>query len=288
VRRAGAAGRGADANVTPMRREPNRDESGSTWYETLRAQHRPLRLRILLIAESPPDPGAGVRRFFYSPELRADNLYRGVAEALYGERNDVDARDKAAVVERIQTDGLWLIDAADRPVNKLAAAARRRAIREGVPRLVQRCRELAPELGVIICHGKVYAAAEPALRAAGVRVLHTEPLPFPLGNWRARFVRDSRRALTSRLSERLYARLEAALNGDQTGAWITRQIEDLDGRTVLELVLAGDEGGSAGSLEPEARSPGRRRWPVSQSRAGRISTIVDAAASSGAASRTTT
>jgi hypothetical protein len=222
-------------------RKPDRGESGASWYETLRAQHRPSRLRVLLIAESPPDPGAGVRRFFYSPELTVDNLYRAVVEALYGERDDVEASRKVAVLERIRADGLWLIDAADQPVSKLPAAARSRAIREGVSRLVQRCRELAPELGVIICHGKVYAAAAPALRAAGVRVLHTEPLPFPLGNWRARFVREFRRALTSRLSEQRYARLEAALNGDQTGAWMTRQIEDIDGRTVLDLVLAGDE-----------------------------------------------
>lgn len=240
---AGHTGRPADANPTPVRPEPGPAESGSSWYEELREQHRPERLRALLIAESPPDPGAGVPRFFYSPELTVDNLYRAVVEALYGDRDDVDASHKVAVLERIRTDGLWLIDAADRPVNKLAAAARARAIREGVPRLVQRCSELAPELGVIICHGKVYAAAEPALRAAGVRVLHTEPLPFPLGNWRARFVREFRRALTSGLSERRYARLKAALNGDQTGAWMTRQIEDLDGRTVLDLVLAGDERG---------------------------------------------
>jgi hypothetical protein len=34
------------------------------------------------------------------------------------------------------------------------------------------------------------------LRDAGVRVLHDQPLPFPLGNWRAEFVAGLRQALT--------------------------------------------------------------------------------------------
>lgn len=165
------------------------------WYEELRERYRPERICVLLVAESPPDPGDGKRRFFYSPELRADNLYRGVAQALYPEPDEIDIRDKPAVLGRIRADGFWLIDAVDEPVNKLGSAARAEAIAAGVPRLVKRCIELAPELGVIICHGKVYAAAAQPLREAGVALLHDEPLPFPLGNWRAAFVRGFRQAV---------------------------------------------------------------------------------------------
>lgn len=170
---------------------------GGAWYEELRRQYRPAQLRVLLIAESPPDPGAGERRFFYAPRLTIDNLYRGVAQALYGDRSDIDVSDKLGVLERLREDGFWLIDAVDKPINKLAAAARARAISEAVPSLVERCGELAPDHGVIICHGKVYAAAAPALRRAGVRVLHDEPLPFPLGNWRRQFVDGFQRAVAT-------------------------------------------------------------------------------------------
>jgi hypothetical protein len=268
------------------------------WYEELREQYRPERLRVLLVAESPPDPGEGERRFFYAPELRVDNLYRGVAQALYGEHDEMDILDKPAVLDRIRADGYWLVDAVDEPINKLGSAARARAIAAGVPRLAERCVELAPELGVMrsqrkcekrrarlrcpiprqnrwmmeksamptsssaqdltetsrcecqsdnptipnrrsrprhpsagppptptpprcaaipvshlhgaalafgvrqvgaggrrICHGKVYAAAAQPLREAGVVLLHDEPLPFPLGNWRAAFTSGFRQAV---------------------------------------------------------------------------------------------
>jgi hypothetical protein len=165
------------------------------WYDELREQYRPPNLRVLLIGESPPDPGAGARRFFYAPTLTHDNLFRGVALAVYGD--DVALHDKVAVLERLRDDGFWLIDAVEHPINKARSGPRRRAIEAGVPRLVERCRDLAPQRGVIVCHGLVYELAAPVLRRGSVRVLHDEPLPFPLGNWRARFVKGVRKALAN-------------------------------------------------------------------------------------------
>ena len=95
----------------------------------------------------------------------------------------------------VTDDGFWLIDTVEHPINKERSGPRRRAIAAAVPRLVERCRELAPDRGVIVCHGLVYQLAAPALRQASVRLLHDEPLPFPLGNWRARFVSGMRKAL---------------------------------------------------------------------------------------------
>lgn len=176
-------------------RAPSSAQEAHPWYEELREANRPRRLRILLIGESPPDPGAGERRFFYSPRLTHDNLYRGVAQAVYGETAAFGLSDKPRVLEQLRDDGFWLIDAVEQPINKATPASRRSALRAAVPHLVERCRELAPERGVVICHGAVYEVAAPALRAAGVRILHDRPLPFPLGNWRAQFVRGFRDAL---------------------------------------------------------------------------------------------
>jgi hypothetical protein len=80
-----------------------------TWYEQLREQYRPEQLEVLLIGESPPDPGAGERRFFYAPVLRIDDLYRGVAHGCYVDDPEVDLADKPAVLGRLQADGFWLM-----------------------------------------------------------------------------------------------------------------------------------------------------------------------------------
>jgi hypothetical protein len=61
--------------------------------------------------------------------------------------------------------------------------------------LVTRCRELAPRRRIVICHRVVYQLAAPSLHDAGVRVLHDQPLPFPLENWRADFIAGLRQAL---------------------------------------------------------------------------------------------
>jgi hypothetical protein len=172
------------------------EAEGVKWYEELRSAHRPEVLRFLLVAESPPDPGSSDRRFFYSPTLAAhDNLYRGVAEAVYGDEPAFDVRRKAAVLERLRADGYWLIDAVPTPINRRSNAARRKAIRTAATGLVERCRELAPKGGIIICHTVVYGETAAALRGAGVNLLHDEPIPFPLGNWRAEFVRRFRQAI---------------------------------------------------------------------------------------------
>jgi hypothetical protein len=93
---------------------------------------------------------------------------------------------------RLQADGFWLIDAVDRPVNHLPPGPRRAAITAAVPQLVARCCDLKPHRGVVICHRVVYQLTVPDLRAAGVPVLHAQPLPFPLGNWRADFAARAR------------------------------------------------------------------------------------------------
>jgi hypothetical protein len=166
-----------------------------TWYDELRQKYRPTHLKVLLIAESPPDSDENNRRFFYAPELsRYDNLYRGVVEALYGYAT-IYKYDKTKVLERLRDDGYWLIDAVESPINNLDKPVRRRAIKAGVPSLVTRCQELAPQRGIIICHSVVYELAAARLIDGGVTILHKGSLPFPLGNCRADFVQGMRQAL---------------------------------------------------------------------------------------------
>ena len=168
----------------------------TAWYEQLRSKYRPNSIEILLVAESPPNPGSSQRRFFCSPALLIDNLYRAVALAMYGQDPDFRVDAKESVLRRFADDGLWLVDAVDVPINQLSTAERHRAIKESIPSLVSKCRNAQPRRGIIICHGGVFELTGSALRAAGLRVLHEQPLPFPLGNWRERFVTRFRECIS--------------------------------------------------------------------------------------------
>jgi len=165
------------------------------WYDDLRRQWKPDPVRLLLVGESAPDPGAEEPRFFYAPMLdRRDNLFRGVVEAMY-ERipRGSTGQAKRPWLERLRADGVYLVDLVPFPVDKLGSGDRRRARREHVSALVEQVRTLDPE-GVIVCHAPTFADAAPALRAAGLPLLHDAALPFPLGNTRAAFVAGVRAA----------------------------------------------------------------------------------------------
>jgi hypothetical protein len=169
--------------------------NGNPWYEQLRQQYRPQQVRVLLIAESPPASTSEDRRFFYSPHLTGhDNLFRGVALAAYGlNKRDLSRDGKAPVLRRLQSDGIWLIDAVDTPVNHLDTGARSQLIRNSVPGLIHRAQSAAPSVGVFICKAPLYDMIARSLEVADVIVLNRGPAPFPLGNTRAEFVNCWRR-----------------------------------------------------------------------------------------------
>ncbi len=172
--------------------------SEAAWYDDLRKQWEPAAVRLLLVSESAPDPGAAERRFFYAPTLdRRDNLFRGVVEALYEPiPRGSTGQPKRPWLERLRADGVYLVDLVPFPVDKLGSGDRRRARREHVPALVEQVRALHPA-GVIVCHAPTFSDVAPALRVSGALLLHDDPLPFPLGNTRARFVAGVRSALAS-------------------------------------------------------------------------------------------
>lgn len=170
----------------------------AAWYSKLREQYRPNKIHVLLIGESAPDPRAEQPRFFYAPTLTgADNLFRGVVLALYEHRfpRGSAGASKEPWLERLMSDGIFLIDLVPFPVNGLKAAARARARRNGVEATVTHAKRLGPN-GIIVCHDPSHRVLAGPLRDAGLPLLHEEPIPFPLGNKRHEFatrVRVARR-----------------------------------------------------------------------------------------------
>jgi hypothetical protein len=156
------------------------------WYTMLRESYRPDVVRVLLVGEAAPDPGDGERRFFYAPVLhQRDNLFRGVVEGFYGCSPGHAGDRKAPWLERLVSDGAYLIDLVPFPVDNMSpdkAKARRLrwdALRDHVDARIEEAIALEPA-GIIICHDGVYRAAAVKMRAAGLRVLHDKSIPFPL------------------------------------------------------------------------------------------------------------
>ena len=165
------------------------------WYVRLRETYKPDKVRLLLVGESAPAAEDTKRRFFYSsPLTQADNLFRGVVEALYHEKPGVAGDSKEPWLRRLQADGVFLIDLVPFPVNNLASGARSQALREGVPNCVAQISELLPD-GVIVCHAPTFNALRESLIQRRMPLLHDVPIPFPLGNHRGRFCELVREAI---------------------------------------------------------------------------------------------
>ena len=171
--------------------------TGDAWYEGLRSEYKPEFVRLLLIGESAPSDHDGARRrnFFYADHLGYDNLYRGVVEALYGLRGlRATSHDKRPWLRRLQGDGVFLIDLVPYPVNDMKnQAARQAVLKENVPGCIRRASGLNPE-GIILCSRNVFDALAGPLMDHHMPILHSEPLPFPLGNVRKRFVSSFKEA----------------------------------------------------------------------------------------------
>lgn len=166
-------------------------------YTELRDAHRPANVRILLVGESAPDPGASERRFFYAPVLdRRDNLFRGVVQAILGVPAGRAGDAKAPFLEQLKLAGVFLIDLVPTPVDKLPARERARMRHDHVAACVKEAAALEPR-GIVVCHGPTFDALAGPLRAAGLPLLHDERIPFPLGNHRAAFVAKVRAALAN-------------------------------------------------------------------------------------------
>lgn len=89
--------------------------------ELARLKYKPERIKLLLIAEAPPD---NIERFFYYEDVHeGDFLFLGIVEAIsidvkakYIESNR-NPEVKRLVLEWLKELGIYLIDLSDKPIN---------------------------------------------------------------------------------------------------------------------------------------------------------------------------
>jgi hypothetical protein len=126
------------------------------------------------------------------------NLYRAIraafAEAL-GEDAVPSGEDFLRLFAR---KGCWLVDLADRPVNRLPPKERRAAVEAGVPQLADVIRETKPK-HIVVIKRDIVGYVERAITASATKRPTVLALRYPLRQWRPEFVRT----LAANLREKL-------------------------------------------------------------------------------------
>lgn len=146
----------------------------------LREQFRPDRVTWLFVGESSP---AG-RTHFYRAN---SNLFRATQEAFAQALGD-QVPTGPAFLHDFRDRGCWLVDLADRPVNRLPGRPRKDAVDAGVDALVRLIAEVRPQR-IVTVKASITSAVRTAAAAAGFEGTVAE-LPFPVRQWRSHYVRD--------------------------------------------------------------------------------------------------
>ena len=164
--------------------------SEDPWYAERRARWKPDKVRLLLIAESAPDDAGDLtnRRFFYDDNLTGrDGLFRQVVYVLFDNPDlKSGSGEKLPWLERLQDQGVYLIDLAPVPVNYHSKSERAAPLLQNIDATVSLAGEVAPE-GIVLVKRNVFEFLNEPLRAAGLPVLHDEFIPFPASGQQVRF-----------------------------------------------------------------------------------------------------
>ena len=157
--------------------EPGASESA---IAGLRARYRPSVTRLLFVGESSP---AGGTHFY-----RADsNLYRATREAFGAAFAVGDPPEGDAFLGWFRDLGCWLVDVAERPVNRSTEETRTRVVGDGIPALARTIEAAEPERIVVVLR-RIAPAVRKAAATAGFDDRAIDVLPFPTRQWRPVYV----------------------------------------------------------------------------------------------------
>ncbi|MXZ25982.1 MAG: hypothetical protein F4Y80_14230 [Caldilineaceae bacterium SB0665_bin_21] len=147
-------------------------------------RYRPDPVKVLFVAESPPDVE---ERHFYFPNVpRADTLWVELTKVLYGDDFGVTKNERARKAEwlaRFQADGYWMVEAVPEPIHKKRREAH---VLEHKDRVLEVIADCKPSRVVLIAT-PVWRALEEPLRAEGVPLVQTGPVSFPGHGQQGRF-----------------------------------------------------------------------------------------------------
>jgi hypothetical protein len=135
-------------------------------YLELRSRYMPGRLRLVIIAESPPASG----KYIYDPSgERTEPLFSALMRFLR-----YDAGDKASGLEELRRRGILLVDATYEPVNQQSDKERSAKIEAKYPDLLSDLRNLIGQeaIPVVLIKANVCRLLEDRLIADGMRIIN--------------------------------------------------------------------------------------------------------------------
>lgn len=154
-------------------------------YEQARQKYLPETIRVLFVAEAPPE---NERRFFYYEDVKDhDALFANLVRVLYPEYQSEhggvisDIRiNKPGILERFKNDGYFLIDALSEPINlKLSSRERGKIIISRQQAILENIKKLKPEVGVVLIKSTVFDSLHTYLINQGTHILNKNSVPFP-------------------------------------------------------------------------------------------------------------
>jgi len=149
--------------------------------DALRTQYKPEQVRSLFVGESSPAQGT----HFYRAN---SNLYRATRDAFADALGEDAVPSGEAFLPFFRDQGAWLVDLADKPVNRLSVADRHQAVEEGIPRLAQVIGSEHPER-IVVVKRDIADAVRRALAMTDVDA-SILVLPFPVRQWAPVYRRD--------------------------------------------------------------------------------------------------
>jgi hypothetical protein len=162
-------------------------ERAPTWdtdsgIADVRERYRPKRVRVLFVGESSP---AGGTHFYRANS----NLFRATRDAFVQAHGAGAVPEGEAFLGYFAAAGCWLVDLAERPVNRMPGQERRAEIEAGVDRLAGIIRSTRPE-HIVVVKASIESAVGEATRRAGLGSEAVTALPFPVRQWRRAYIRE--------------------------------------------------------------------------------------------------
>jgi len=176
-------------------------------YDEIRRRYKPVHIKCLLIAESPPpsSDAESSRHFYRTDKVRVeDRLFVNTIRALYPEAVNTPVPELEAQKEQwlktFQSDGWYMIEALETSLpHAIPKPERQSLINKALPRLIERVQKLADSnTKLILIKSNVFVVARKPLQEAGFIVLNTELVDYP-GRFNQRAYREKLANLATQL-----------------------------------------------------------------------------------------